>query len=251
MNYIKDRFWSKLQGWKKKLLSQAGKEVLLKAMVQAIFTFAMRCFKLLVGLCRDIEMLIRKFWWRQRGERRKIHWQNWETLCKPKKEGGLGFKELVKFNDAMLAKQVWRLIHDKNSLFYRVFKLKYFPNGNIFDAKQSSGSFVWKSILRARKVISMGAKWRIEDGLSISVFSDNWIPGALGRRVISSALAVDANMKVVDLIDTGMGCWKNQKIDECLVPFDAQRIKAIPLCVTPQPDLLYWALERNGIYSVK
>ena len=251
MNYIKDRFWSKLQGWKKKLLSQAGKEVLLKAVVQAILTFAMRCFKLPVGLCRDIEMLIRKFWWRQRGERRKIHWQNWETLCKPKKEGGLGFKELVKFNDAMLAKQVWRLIHDKSSLFYRVFKLKYFPNGNIFYAKQSSGSFVWKSILRVRKVISMGAKWRIEDGLSISVFSDNWIPGALGRRVISSALAVDANMKVVDSIDTGMGCWKNKKIDECLVPFDAQRIKAIPLCVTPQPDLLYWALERNGIYSVK
>ena len=70
--------------------------------------------------------------------------KNWEILCKPKREGGLGFKELVKFNDAMLAKQVWRLIHDTNSLFYRVFKSKYFPNGAIFDAKQSSGSLVGK-----------------------------------------------------------------------------------------------------------
>ena len=34
----------------------------------------------------------------------------------------MGFKELAKFNDAILAKQVWKLIHDKNSLFYRVFK---------------------------------------------------------------------------------------------------------------------------------
>ena len=57
-------------------------------------SLAMRCFKLPLGLCRDIEMLTRKFWWGQRGKRRKIHWKNWETLCKPKSEGDLGFKEL-------------------------------------------------------------------------------------------------------------------------------------------------------------
>ena len=123
--------------------------MLLKVVVQAIPTFAMGCFKLPLGLCREIEMLIRKFWWRQRGEHRKIHWKNWETLCKTKKERWLGLKDLAKFNDTMLAKQVWRLVYDKNSLFYRVFKVKYFPNGTIFEAKQSSDSFDWKSILKA------------------------------------------------------------------------------------------------------
>ena len=62
LNFIKDRVWGKLQGWKEKLLSQAGKEVLLKAVVQVIPTFAMSYFKLPVGLCQDFEMLIRKFW---------------------------------------------------------------------------------------------------------------------------------------------------------------------------------------------
>ena len=61
-NYIKERVWAKLQGWKEKLLSQAGREILLKAVVQAIPTFAMSCFKLPVGLCKEIEMQIRKFW---------------------------------------------------------------------------------------------------------------------------------------------------------------------------------------------
>ena len=54
LNFIKERVWSKLQGWKEKQLSQAGREILLKAVVQAIPTFAMGCFKLSMGLCQEI-----------------------------------------------------------------------------------------------------------------------------------------------------------------------------------------------------
>lgn len=61
LNYIKERAWNKIQGWKEKLLSQAGKKVLLKSVVQAIPTFAISYFKLPVGLCKDVESMIRKF----------------------------------------------------------------------------------------------------------------------------------------------------------------------------------------------
>ena len=106
-------------------VSQAGREVLLKAVVQAIPTFPMSCFKLPIGLCHDIEAMIRKFWWGQLRDRRKIHWKNWEMICKPKSKGGMGFRELGKFNKAMLAKQVWQLVHDTDSLFYMVFKVVF------------------------------------------------------------------------------------------------------------------------------
>ena len=136
--YIKERVWRKLQGWEEKLLSQTGREVLIIAMVQAIPTYTMNCFKLPSGLCDEIESMIRKFWWGQRGDRRKIHWVSWEVLYKPKAESGMGFKNLALFNDALLAKQAWHILHNKESLFYRIFKSKFFPHYSIMDAPDCS-----------------------------------------------------------------------------------------------------------------
>ena len=150
---------------------------MIKAVVQAIPTYTMCCFKLPLGLCHEIEGLIRKIWWGQRGDQRKIHWVKWEDMCEPNSEGGMGFKELPLFNDALLVKQTWRLLHNKNSLFYRVFKANFFPNCTIMEAKEGhGGSYAWKGILKGRKVIQRGAKWRVGNGNSIKLWGDKWLP---------------------------------------------------------------------------
>lgn len=69
-----------------------------------------------LGLCNEIEGLVCKFWRGQRGEQQKIHWVKWGDMYDPKLEGGMGFKELVLFNEALLAKQTWRLLHNKKNL---------------------------------------------------------------------------------------------------------------------------------------
>ena len=62
---LKQKVWKRLQGWEGKLLSQAGTEVLIKSVIQAIPTYAMSCFKLPTTLCHEIEILVWKFWWEQ------------------------------------------------------------------------------------------------------------------------------------------------------------------------------------------
>ena len=87
-SFLWERIWHKIQGWKEKLLSQAGCEVLIKAVLQAMPTFTMGCFKIPKSLCKDIEATIRKFWWEYKGDSRKIHWVAWNKLCLPKNQGG-------------------------------------------------------------------------------------------------------------------------------------------------------------------
>ena len=82
--HIKQQIWKKLQGWEGKLLLQAGREILIKAMTQALPTYTMTCFKLPVTLCHEIESLICRFFWGQRGDSRKIHWVKLQDLCRPK-----------------------------------------------------------------------------------------------------------------------------------------------------------------------
>ena len=59
--HIKQQIWMKLQGWESKLLSQAGSEILIKVVTQALPTYTMSCFKLPLTLCNEIEALICKF----------------------------------------------------------------------------------------------------------------------------------------------------------------------------------------------
>ena len=89
--YLKERVWKKLQEWKGKMLSRAGKEVLIKAMAQSIPTYTMGDFLLPVKFCNELNALCSRFWWGQTGDKRKIHWKSWNFLTKPKKESGMGF----------------------------------------------------------------------------------------------------------------------------------------------------------------
>ena len=88
---------------------------------------------------------------------RKIHCINWSNLCDSKSVGGMGLWDIQRFNNAMLAKQVWHLFHQRDTLLFRVFSIEYFPNGNILDAPiHPKCSYAWKSILQAREVIKNG-----------------------------------------------------------------------------------------------
>jgi hypothetical protein len=168
--YLKDRVWRKIQGWKEKLLSRAGKEILVKAIAQAIPTYAMSCFDLTKSLCDDISTLINRFWWAQQENEKKMHWLSWELLCCRKDKGGLGYRDLHLFNLAMLARQAWRLVMAPDSLCARLLLARYYPDGDLMAAQEGPGiSYSWRSIIRGIQALKKGIIWRVGDGEQIRI----------------------------------------------------------------------------------
>ena len=71
-------------------MSSAGKEVLIKAVAQAVPSYTMSCLKLPNGLCEEMTGMVRKFWWGQVKNEKKVAWMSWERMYLPKDKGEIG-----------------------------------------------------------------------------------------------------------------------------------------------------------------
>ena len=203
---LKDKLGKKLLGWKEKLLLNAGKEILIKAVGQAIPSYTISCFKRPASLCDELAGMVLKFWWGQNNGVDKMAWLSWEKMCTPKETGGLGIRDLKAFNLAVLAKQGWRLQTCTNSLFYRVFQAKYFPNGDFLLATLGTKpSYAWRSIFAAQQIVRKGSNWRIGNGAKVQIWGDRWLPLSSTYKVVAPCTNIGTELPMATLIDYQRG----------------------------------------------
>ncbi|CAN1164740.1 Uncharacterized mitochondrial protein AtMg00310 [Linum perenne] len=95
----------------------------------------MSCYRLPDQLCIRLNSLMANFWWGQVGTTKKQHWISWSRLSLPKNLGGLDFKDFILFNQALLAKQCWRILQNPELLLSKVLRAKYFDGKTILQAR--------------------------------------------------------------------------------------------------------------------
>lgn len=87
------RVENRLQGWKAQLLTFAGRLTLIKKVTAGISNHRMSSFKIPLSTVDHLESLQRDFLW-SNGNKGKIYAVNWQTVCQPLDEGGLGIRSL-------------------------------------------------------------------------------------------------------------------------------------------------------------
>ena len=98
-------------------------------------------------------------------------------MCMSKNVGGMGFRDMKMFNEALVGNQGPRLLQYINTLVYEELSEKYFPNSSFMEAKLGNNpSLTWRSIREARSVVEKGTHWRVGNGCSICIWKDKWLP---------------------------------------------------------------------------
>ena len=249
--FLKDKVWQKLNSWKRRCLSRAGKEILLRTVLQALPNYVMSMFLIPKTLCHDLQQMMNMFWWGKGiNHERGIHWMSWDRMSQPKFVGGLGFKKLREFNLAMVGKQAWNIVTNPSSLVARLIKARYFPDANFITARLGSNpSYFWRSIWEAQSVIKAGMCWKVGNGQQIRVWEDPWIPN-LPSSWVQTSQPVNSQVNFVhDLMINGF--WNLPLLRSIFSMEEQQAILSIPLPRFAASDRLIWKLEPKGQYSVK
>lgn len=250
--FVQDRLGKRINSWSAKLLSKGGKEVMIKSVAQALPTYVMSCFFLPQGIIKKLHSAISNFWWSNRQNSRGIHWIAWEKICIPFEKGGLGFRDLKLFNLALLAKQMWRLIHYPSSLLARVLKGRPYRNSSPLEVEKSNApSYGWTSILAVKNLLKSGLRRTIGTGEKTYVWSDPWIPGNLPRLPVDTGIPQDTLLLVSHFLDPTTKEWLIDKLIDVLNVEDINLVLSLKSSRLNREDSFFWVLTKLGLYSVK
>ncbi|KAL0293602.1 UNVERIFIED_CONTAM: hypothetical protein Sradi_6928600 [Sesamum radiatum] len=169
-----DKVDARLAGWNNQTLSYAGRLQLIKSVLTTLHTYWASAFILPKGVLKTLEKKMRQFLWHGSAGRRNAK-VAWAWISKPKEEGGLGIRSLTTTNQALMLKQLWRILqNDGTSIWVDWIQRYRLRNSTIWTFNGALGSWGWKKMLKLRHLFQRGVIYKIGDGSSFSLWQDAW-----------------------------------------------------------------------------
>ncbi|GKU86149.1 hypothetical protein SLEP1_g712 [Rubroshorea leprosula] len=154
-----------------------------------------------------------------RGDR-KIAWVSWEKVCNSIKDGGLGVKDLDRFNMALLGKWRWRLVVEKEALWNRVVEAKYgIHRRRDWEGREvkMNSSYWWKALWKLDKERGSNEGWvykgvvkTVGEGNDTFFWHEKWCGDAPFREKFNRLFRLT---KDKDVVVKNMGEWRNGEME--------------------------------------
>ncbi|GKV09906.1 hypothetical protein SLEP1_g21339 [Rubroshorea leprosula] len=261
----------KLAGWKNRFLSLGGHIVIINSVLTSLPVFLMSTYLLPDGVIKKIDAIRRKFLWGGCEERNKIAWVRWDKVCKDRKQGGMGIKDLRMFILALMGKWWARLVNEQGGLWRRVLLDKYGGEGGSWGEwitkGQNRGSRCWKDVCKINELIEgkrdwvkSGFKLVIGDGAKVSFWRQVWV-GSHSLEVMFprlSYLSTDRQSTVQQMGEWIGGSWRwrlkwrrrlstREQDQETQLRSTIQNVQVRK----DADDRWWWRYEKDGEYTVK
>ncbi|XP_060180862.1 uncharacterized protein LOC132610560 [Lycium barbarum] len=207
---------NRLQTWKGRLLSFGGKAVLINNVLMSMPIHLLSAIKPPKCVINDMHKSFSSFFWNNSEEGRKRHWSPWLNLCKPKEEGGVGFRSLFDVSKALCAK-IWWKFRTTNTQWANYMWIKYCKRHSPQTVQWKGGSQVWKAIIETTDNIEQEIWWGPTSGTA-NVWFDNWTKLGALYHIIPDDFVIDEGVQDVKELMLQNG-WNIGRLQQ-LFPMD-------------------------------
>uniref|UniRef100_A0A803QQJ3 Reverse transcriptase domain-containing protein n=1 Tax=Cannabis sativa TaxID=3483 RepID=A0A803QQJ3_CANSA len=256
-NYMKLResMLQRLEGWKMRLLSYAGRLTLIKTVASAMPIYSMSTNKIPISTCRDLDAMIRSYWWQGSvGKGRYLALKSWDSICQPQESGGLGIRRFEDSNRALIAKLVWSIVQGTRKPWIDCLLSKYCKHESFWTVKKkNTDSSLWKCILDTRNIILKGSLALPAGGEAIDIWNQPWIPWLEFeefKNLMGSFRPRRYTARTLADLSTGHA-WNKEVVLQFFGKDLGDRILEIPRLPYPNKDKIIWKQKQNGQFSVR
>lgn len=249
-DFLIEKFLVKLQAWKGRKLTPAGRLVMIKAALQSIPLYYFGTAKIPQGVLHKLTSIIRCFFWGKQVGERYLAYVAWDSITAPTRLGGLGIRDLARMNDSLLMKALWKVGTEEDSLWVKIIKAKYLPRSELWTSKRTYDcTALWRHLMLLRPQLMPMITWKIGDGMNCKVYGQQWFPGALDFIPRPE----DRGLRLSDLVQGEQGGWDVERLIQL---FGHENCMHIVTNIPPPGQLnggdeLLFHLSTNGKYSVK
>jgi hypothetical protein len=185
---------------------------------------------------------------------KKFHLADWESVCSPKNQGGLGVLNLELMNDSLLSKWLWN-IENLKGLWQKIIASKYIQGKPLILVKQKQNdSHFWKKILSLRDNFYKYCKTEIGNGLKTSFWKSNW----MGNQPLSYQFPVlfdltyDKDVSVNDVFTSNFESltFRRRIVGNLRLLFDELINCCNHVRLSDQEDKIVWTLGKKAFQLI-